>query len=82
MNPTQLLWKQVKTHQFQVVNYCATVGNATWYALTDYRAFTPYARSKVKYVDQLKDIETDYLTPQNRRVKRGILNVGGDILKI
>ena len=81
LNPTQLLWKQVKSHQSQMVNYCAKVANATWYALTDCRAFTPYVRSKVKYVDQLKDIVADYLTPQNPRVKRGILNVGGDILK-
>jgi hypothetical protein len=35
----------------------------------------------VKYVDQLKDIVADCLTSQLKRVKRGILNLGGDILK-
>ena len=79
--PTQLLWRQVKAHQSQMVNYCAKVNNATWYALTDCLAFTPYVRSKMKYVDQLRDIVADYLTFQPKRVKRGILNVGGDILK-
>ena len=81
LKPTLLMWKQVKTHQSQTVSHCRTVSNATWYALTDCRAFTPYIRSKVKYVDQLKDIVAEYLTPQPRRVKRGILNLGGDILK-
>ena len=81
LKPTMLMWKQVKTHQSQIVSHCRTVSNATWYALTDCCAFTPYIRSKVKCVDQLKDIVAEYLTPQPRRVKRGILNLGGDILK-
>jgi hypothetical protein len=81
LKPTLSLWKQIKTHQSQIVNYCRTINNATWYTLTDCNAFTPYVRSKVKYVDQLKDIIAEYLTPQPKRVKRGILNFGGDILK-
>ena len=84
LKPTQLLWKQVKAHQLQIVNYCLKTHNATWYSFTDCRAFTPYIRSKVKYVEQLKDIVTDYLSSQPEqpnRIKRGILNLGGDILK-
>jgi hypothetical protein len=81
LKPTLSFWKQIKTHQSQIVNHCRTVNNATWHTLTDCSAFTPYIRSKVKYVDQLKDIVAEYLTPQPRRVKRGILNFGGDILK-
>jgi len=49
--------------------------------LTDCRAFTPYIRSKVRYVDQLKDIIADYLPAQLERVKRGILDFRGDIYK-
>jgi len=49
--------------------------------LTDCRAFTPYIRSKVRYVDQLEDIIADYLSAQPERIKRGILDLGGDILK-
>ena len=29
----------------------------------------------------MRDIVADYLTPQLKRVKRGILNIGGDILQ-
>jgi hypothetical protein len=81
LKPTQVLWIQVKSHQLQIVHYCARVSNATWYALTDYRVFTPYVKSKVKYVGQLKDIVADYLTSQPKRVKRGILNIGGEVLR-
>jgi hypothetical protein len=81
LRPTQLLWKQVKAQQSQIVNYCNKIHNATWYPLTDCRAFTPYIRSKVRYVEQLKDVIADYLSTQNERTKRGILDVGGDVLK-
>ena len=46
--------------------------------------FTPYIRSKVKYVEQLGDIVADYLSSQPeqpKRVERGILNLGGYVLK-
>jgi hypothetical protein len=79
--PTQMLWKQVKAHQLQIVNYCMKIHNTTWYPLTDCRAFTPYIRSKVRYVDQLNDIIADYLSAQPERIKRGIFDLGGDILK-
>ena len=67
LKPTHLLWKQVKAHQLQIVNYCLKIHNATWYLLTGCRAFTPYIGSKVKYVEQLKDIGADYLL--NRTTK-------------
>ena len=76
LKPTQLLRKQVKTHQLQIVNYCLKINNATWYSVTYFRASTPYKRWKVKYVDQLKGIELDYLFTQPARVKRGPLNLG------
>lgn len=81
LRPTQLLWKQVKVHQSQIVNYCAKIRNSTWYPLTDCSAFTPYIRSKVRYVEQLKDVIADCLTAQPERIKRGLLDIGGDILK-
>jgi hypothetical protein len=81
LKPTQLLWKQVKAHQLQITNYCTKIQNTTWYSLTDCRAFTPYVRSKVRYIDRLKDIIADYLFLPSDRMKRGILDLGGDILK-
>jgi hypothetical protein len=66
LKPTLLLWRQVKAHQSQIVNNYLTVSDSTWYALTDCCIFILYIRSKVKYVDQLKDIVADYLTPQPR----------------
>jgi len=57
------------------------IQNATWYALTDCRAFVPYVKSKVRYVDRLKDIIADYLSSPSERMERGILDMGGDILK-
>jgi len=73
---TNSLWKQVKAHQLQIVNYCLKIHSATWYSLTDCQAFTSYIRSKVKYVAQLKGIVADYLSSlseQVKRIKRGIL---------
>jgi len=29
IEPTQMLWKQVKSHQLQIVNYCMKIHNAT-----------------------------------------------------
>jgi hypothetical protein len=81
LQPTQLLWKQVKAHQSQIVDYCLKIHSATLYAVTDCRAVTPYVRSKVKYVYQLKDVVDNYPSSQPKRVKRGILDLGGDILK-
>ena len=81
LKPTQVLWKQVKAHQSQIVNYCIKIRNSTWYPLTDCRAFTPYIRTKIRYVEQLKDVIADYLTAQPERIKRGLLDLGGDNLK-
>ena len=65
-----LLWKQVKAHQGQLVNYCLKIHNATWYSLTVCRALNPYIRSKVKYVEQLKDAVADYLSSEPEQTKR------------
>jgi len=70
-----MLWKQAKSHQLQTVNYCMKIHNATWYPLTECRAFTPYIRSKVRYLDQLKDIIADYLSVESERVKRRKLDI-------
>jgi hypothetical protein len=81
LEPTQMLWKQVKLHQLQIVNNCMKIHNATWYPLTECRAYTPYIRSKVWYVDQLEDIIADYLSVKSERVKRGVLELVENILK-
>jgi len=60
------------------------IHSATWCSLTDCRPLTPYIRSKVKYVEQLNDMLADYLSfqaEQPKRIKRGILNLGGDVLE-
>ena len=71
----------MKAHQLQIVNYCAKIRNATWYAMTDCQSFASYVRSKIRHVEQLKDIVADYLYTQPERKKRGILNFGRDVLK-
>ena len=81
LRPTHSLWRQVKAHQLQIVNYCAKIRDTTWYATTDCQSFAPYVRSKIRYVEQLKDIVAAYLNTQPERKKRGILNFGGDVLK-
>lgn len=78
---TQMLRKQVKVHQSQIENYCVKIHNSTWYPLTDCCAFTPYIRTKIRYVEQLKDVIADYQTTQPERMKCRLLDVGGDILK-
>ena len=79
LKPTHMLWKEVKTHQSQIISYCSKIYNATWYPLTDCRAFTSYIRTKVRYTEQLKDVITDLFTAQPERIKRGLLDIGGDI---
>ena len=81
LKPTQRLWKQVKTHQSQIAMYCEKVKNTTWYPLTDCSGFTPYLRTKTRYIEQLKDVIADYLASNPERSKRGLLDLGGDILK-
>jgi hypothetical protein len=81
LKPTQMLWKQVKSQESQIVNYCNIIHNSTWYSLTDCRALTPYINSKVRYVEQLKDVIADYLSDQQERMKLLILYIGGGILK-
>jgi hypothetical protein len=81
LKPTQRLWKQVKIHQFQILNYCNKVQNTTWYQMTDCSGFTPYIRTKTRHIEQLKDVVVDYLALNSERTKRGLLDVGGDIFK-
>jgi hypothetical protein len=49
--------------------------------MTDCGSFTPYIRTKTRYIVQLKDVISDYLVSSPERTKRGILDIGGDILK-
>ena len=49
--------------------------------MTDCHAFVNYIRSKVRYVDKLRDIIADYLSTSSERTKRGILDLGVNILK-
>ena len=49
--------------------------------MTDCHAFVTYIRSKVCYVDRLRDKIADCLYTSLERTKRGILDLGGDILK-
>jgi hypothetical protein len=81
LKPVHLLWKQVKEHQSKISEICTKVKDTTWYYLTDCHAFVMYVQSKVKYVDQLKEIIADYLSSQPLRTKRRIIDLGGDILK-
>jgi hypothetical protein len=81
LKPTQRLWKQVKTHQSQIAVFYNKINNATWYAMTDCDSFTPYIRTKTRYIEQLKDVIADYLVSNPERTKRDLLDVGGDILK-
>jgi hypothetical protein len=81
LKPTQRLWKQVKSHQVQISNYCDKIQNASWYPMTDCSGFTPYIRTKTRYIEQLKDIISDYLASNPERIKRGLMDVGGDIIK-
>jgi len=70
LKPVQLQWRQVKEHQMKIGEYCMKVKNETWYNLTDCHAFASCVWSKIKYVDQLKDIIADYLSTQPIRTKR------------
>jgi hypothetical protein len=79
LKPTQMLCKQVKSQQSQIVNYCNKIHNVTWYSLIECRPFTPYIRSDIQYIEQLKDVIVDYLSEQPERMKRGILYIGGNI---
>jgi len=70
IKPIQRLWRQVKTHQSQIATYCEKFKNATWYPLTDCSSFTPYIRTKTRYIEQLKDVIADYLASNPERSKR------------
>ena len=85
LEPTRDLWKQTKDHQKAVAEYCDKMKNNTWYYLTDCGTFQQYVRSKIHYIDNLKNLIAEYLVDTNKkttRTKRGVLNFVGDIAKI
>jgi hypothetical protein len=83
LEPTLELWKQTKTHQRKILEFCKKVKSKNWYHYTDCISFDQYTKSKNKYIDGLKDLVAEYLTTDiqnsNHRTKRGVLNFIGDI---
>jgi hypothetical protein len=85
LEPTRELWKQTKTHQKKVTDFCQKIKTKNWYHYTDCAAFGQYMRSKDRYIDTLKDLIAEYLRRNqnsNHRAKRGVLNFVGEISKI
>jgi hypothetical protein len=86
LEPTRELWKQTKTHQKKVIHLCKRIKDRKWYFYTDCIPFDQYAKSKSKYVDNLKDLISEYLANDDEtsrhRTKRGVLNFVGEISKI
>jgi hypothetical protein len=86
LEPTRELWKQTKTHQKKISEFCKKIKNKSWYHYTDCIAFDQYTKSKNKYIDNLKDLVAEYLATDtqnlNHRSKRGVLNFIGEISKI
>jgi hypothetical protein len=81
--PTRELWKQTKLQQRRVADFCEKIKNETWCRYTDSIAFDQYAKSKNKYIDNLKDLVVEYLSAEIRspglRSKRGVMNFVGEI---
>jgi hypothetical protein len=81
LEPTRELWKQTKSHQIKVSEFCQKIKDKDWYHYTDCAAFSQYMRSKTKYIDNLKDLIAEYLNENtqnsNHRSKRGILKFRG-----
>ena len=86
LEPTRDLWKQTKDHQKIIAEHSEKLKNDTCYYLTDCGAFQQYVKSKIHYVDNLKNLIAEYLVdsnePKRSRTKRGVLNFVGDIAKI
>jgi methyl-accepting chemotaxis protein len=86
LEPTRELWKQTKTHQKKIADFCRKIKDKNWYHYTDCVAFDQYMKSKNKYIDNLKDLVAEYLATDNQtpshRTKRGVLNFIGEISKI
>jgi hypothetical protein len=83
LQPTRDLWRHVKDHCKQVIQYCENLEKTKWYHYTDCNSFKKYISSKTKYIDNRKELMVEYLTPepQNRR-KRAVLDLVGEISKV
>jgi hypothetical protein len=72
LQPTRDLWRKVKAHYKQVVSYCQTLEMKPWYHYTDCNSFKQCVVSKIMYMDNMKELNEEYLKPeqQNNRRKR------------
>ena len=86
LEPTRNLWQSTKAHQKRDSESCKKLENENWYHLTDCMSFQNYIRPKIRTIDNLKDLISEYLAQQGdktgKRRKRGVLNFIGDISKI
>ena len=75
---------QVKEHVQSVFQFCDTIKNQTWYGMTDCLSFRPYVKNKIRYLERLKNIVSDYVTDESNssRKKRAVLDFVGKISKI
>jgi hypothetical protein len=66
--------------------FCKKIKTKNWYHYTDCVALDQYLKSKNKYIDNLKDLLTEYMSTEmrnpNHRTKRGVMNFIGEISKI
>jgi hypothetical protein len=60
------LWKQTKLHHRKVTEFCQKIKDKNCYHYTDCTVFGQYMISKSKYIDNLKDLVTEYLTENNQ----------------
>jgi hypothetical protein len=56
LQPTQDLWRKVKDHYKQVVAYCQILEEKRWYHYTNCNLFKQYVVSKIKYIDNMKEL--------------------------
>jgi hypothetical protein len=81
LEPTRELWRQTEGHQRKIADFCKKIKNRNWYHYTDCVALDQYLTSKNKYIDNLKDLLTEYMPTEtrntNRRTKRGVMNFVG-----
>lgn len=91
LEPIKELWKSTKEHHRKVAEYCNKVSEANWYHLTGCGAFQQYMRSKTYYIDNLRDLVSEYMVDSKNvesfnkravRTKRGVLNFVGEVAKV
>ena len=84
LQPTRDLWRKVKNHYKSVIQYCQALEKTEWYHYTDCNSFQPYVSSKIKYIDNMKDLVSEYMKPDklNNHMKQGVLDFMGEISKI